>query len=89
MEIPLPFTHGTVIFHKRLTDYREYHFDFLSESDECITVKFRPTGDIFTCFYMEKQSDDGITFITKRKNGKWMWKGHQRLYSYCSVEFFK
>lgn len=44
----------------------------------CISL---PGGD-----YMSRYNNtEGV--LTKRKNGKWMFQGHQRLYSWQEVKF--
>ena len=85
MDVPAFFTYGKIIFmpNKNHNAPETWYFDYISATEDCVNVRFRQTNQ-FNCFYAD---DQHMGVITKRKNGKWMWKGHGRMYSRCVVTF--
>lgn len=92
MEIPENATRGILFSYKKnnFSEDKAVPFDIYLRESERIIIKWE-TPNFYSVTigddYMSKyNSVQGI--ITKRKNGKWMFQGHQRLYSNQKVIFY-
>lgn len=95
MEIPEDATRGILYDYKQSREEEKeepYSFIICARDDEA-TIRIRWNKPCYYCVpiegddYMSKYfNTEGM--LTKRKNGKWMFKGHQRLYSYYEVKFY-
>lgn len=91
MEIPENATSGTLFsYAKEFRDEKIIPFVIEARERETIYIKWESS-----CFYSISVNGDYMSkynslagVITKRKNGKWMFKGHQRLYSNQEVKFY-
>ena len=93
MEIPENATRGILFSYKKnkLSRDKSTPFDiYLREGEDRIIIKWETPSFYSVAIgddYMSKYSSiQGI--ITKRKNGKWMFQGHQRLYANQQVVFY-
>lgn len=93
MDIPENASHGTLIKYKtnHPGSYEEImSFNIYLKENQSIFLRFEKP-----CFYcVSIEGEDYFSkyanhnaVLTKRKNGKWMFKGHQRLYSNEEVVF--
>jgi hypothetical protein len=95
MEIPEDATSGTLYSYKNpmfATTEDNVNSFVIYERENANTMRIRWERPCFYCVsikgadYMSRyMNHEGV--ITRRKNGKWMFKGHQRLYAYQEVKF--
>lgn len=90
MEIPENATKGTLYSYKKGSDEEPSSFVIYEKEENLMRVRWDKPG--FYCIslpggdYMSRYNNtEGV--LTKRKNGKWMFQGHQRLYSWQEVKF--
>jgi hypothetical protein len=92
MDVPIHSTRGRIIS-ERVISFDGYNFiDFDITGNkldrfnniESFYIKFRKP-----CFYGHNHADHCYGELTRRKNRKYMFMGHTRLYSNERVEFFE
>ena len=90
MEIPDDATRGTFYSYKE--DKTRSFVMYPRENDDTII----PIKWDTPCFYsLSLEGGDYMSrynnfegVLTKRKNGKWMFKGHQKIYAHEEVKFY-
>jgi len=92
MEIPEGATKG-ILYSYKLTMQDEVISFVIYARENATTIRIRWDKPCFYSIslaggdYMSRYDNlEGI--LTKRKNGKWMFKGHQKLYAYQEVKFY-
>lgn len=90
MDIPEDATRGTLYSYKH-DEEEPCSFVIYAREGDLMRVRWDKPG--FYCIsleggdYMSRYNNtEGV--LTKRKNGKWMFKGHQRLYAWQEVKFY-
>lgn len=93
MEVPEGATRGILWSYRTGRQEEEISFFIHEREEDGVTIRVRWEKPCFYCIrledgdYMPRYNNlEGI--LTKRKNGKWMFKGHQRLYSFQEVKFY-